>query len=126
MVSWGRSRIAGFHPGNEELAPSIIIPRNVGALNQHWLLAHELAHLVKHSGPKGLAQWRREEAQADRWAACALIPDARIHFHANASLDSLIASLSAHYEDLPYFDCPARCLAAKIAKIRLKILEVSA
>ena len=102
------------------------IPDTAGPLETAWLLAHELGHLALHLGY--ISPWTRDrqELQAFRWAACALIPESRIRHHGNASPDALLAALSAHYEDLPYIDCPARCLAAKIARIRLHVLEVSA
>lgn len=101
--------------------PAIIIPPERGLLG-FWLLAHELAHLVMHSGPKNHLTFRRDEERAHRWAACALIPESRINHHANASIDAMIAALSAHYEDIPIGLCRLRKLAASIAKYRLKSL----
>lgn len=102
----------------------IIIPQGYGLLARTWSLAHELGHLVLHAGPKGDLSHGRDEAQANRWGACALIPLARIHHHQNASEDAMIAALSAHHEDLPLYDCPARRLAGRIAKIRLNLLSI--
>lgn len=107
-----------------EGGPMILLPAGRPALERHWNLAHELGHLVQHSGPVPRSR-AKQEAQADRWAACALIPQARINAHMNASLDAFIGALSAHYGDVPLANCPERRLAAKIARIRLKALEVS-
>ena len=101
----------------------ILLPRQAGLLERCWLLAHELGHLHLHAGPRGPLLEGRDEAAADRWAARALIPQARVARHGNASLDAFIAALSAHYEDLPLFDCPARRLAAHIATIRLRAVQ---
>ena len=101
--------------------PAVIgIPETQGPLARMWALAHELGHLVQHAGAKGSMFWQKDEAQANRWAARALIPQARIRHHQNASPDAFIGALSAHYEDLPLRDCPQRSLAARIAIIRLK------
>lgn len=122
-VVWTRAGQAAFDPGDAERAPAIYVPRRAGPLEQAWLLAHELGHLVQHAGPRGELLWSKDETQADRWAALALIPAARIEAHGNASLDAFIAALSAHFEDLPYEDCPQRRLAAWIAEIRLRTIE---
>lgn len=111
-----------FVAGEGEEPPVILLPRRSGLLI-HWLLAHELGHLVHHSGPKGELFYSKDESVADRWAAKALIPRARIAMHHNASLDAFIGALSAHYEDLPLWDCPQRRLAALIATVRLRTLE---
>ena len=103
--------------------PVTVIPESFGLLEMIWCLAHELGHAVQHSGPKGELSYSKEETQASRWAACALIPEARIQAYGNASLDAFIGALSAHYEDLPLRDCPARRLAAHIAMIRLRAVE---
>ena len=103
--------------------PVILLPTGVGLLRLAWTLAHELGHLVQHSGPKGELMWGKNERQADEWAACALIPKARIRRHRNASLDAFIGALSAHYEDLPLESCPERELAARIARIRIQALH---
>jgi len=104
--------------------PVIVLPEVASPLERMWHLAHELGHAVQHSGPKGKRSHGKEEAQANRWAACALIPEARILLHQNACLDAFIGALSAHYEDLPLEDCPARRLAGEIAKHRIKALKV--
>lgn len=111
-----------FVAGEDEEPPVIIIPEHDG-LSSFWTLAHELGHLVQHVGPRGELLHDKDEAQADRWAARALIPRARVAHHRNASLDAFIGALSAHYEELPLEDCPARRLAARIAHIRLKAVE---
>jgi hypothetical protein len=119
-VSKGAFFAAGLRPG----APAVVvIPQDYGPLEQIWSLAHELGHLVQHTGPKGKMFHRKSESQANRWAAKALVPEARIMIHQNACTDAIIAALSVHYEDIPFINCPTRRLAAKIAKIRLKILE---
>ena len=103
----------------------IVIPEALGPLARTWSLAHELGHLVEHAGPKGEMFRRKNEAQANRWAARALIPEKRIRAYAKASIDAFIASLSANYEDIPFIDCPARSLAGEIARIRIKALEAA-
>lgn len=123
VVVWGRCSWASFFPGDAELAPAIFVPRAAHALARVWGLSHEIGHLVQHSGPRGELMWAKGEAQANRWAACALIPQERIRAHKNASLDAMVAALSAHFEDIPLEDCPARRLAAKIARIRLRALD---
>ena len=100
----------------------ILLPVNAGPLEMIWTLAHELGHALQHSGPKSTWSYSKGEAQASRWAACALIPYERIAEYQNASIDAMIAALSAHYEDLPLEDCPSRDLAARIARIRLDSL----
>jgi hypothetical protein len=105
--------------------PVILLPEGVGLLRQSWLLAHELGHLSQHSGPKGERSHGKEECQADCWAACALIPETRILAYHNACLDSMVAALSAHFEDLPLIDCPSRRLAGRIARVRLNCLAKS-
>lgn len=119
-VVWTRARCAAF----DASGPAIYIPKDTGPLKRAWNLAHELGHLVRHTGPKGRLLYSKGEAQADRWAVCALIPQSRINLHQNASPDAFIAALSAHFGDIPLEDCPERRLAARIARIRLKIMEV--
>jgi Zn-dependent peptidase ImmA (M78 family) len=102
--------------------PMILIPAGLSPLDRIWNLAHETGHLVQHTGPLPRSK-AKQEAQADRWAACALIPQARIRAHQNASEDAFIGALSAHYEEIPMEDCPARRLAAKIARVRLQALQ---
>ncbi len=102
------------------------LPEGAGPLESIWLLAHELGHLVLHLGYT--SPWTRDkkEKQAGKWAACALIPEARIQAHRNACLDAFVGALSAHFEELPLISCHPRRLAGKIARIRLKILEEKA
>jgi hypothetical protein len=102
--------------------PVIVLPSRAGPLETIWALAHELGHALRHSGPKGSLSYGKEEDQASRWAACALIPYDRIMSYRNASMDAMVAALSAHYEDLPLEDCPSRELAGKIAQHRLDAL----
>ena len=101
---------------------AIVVPEAAGPLERTWVLAHELGHALQHSGAKSTWSYSKGEAQASRWAACALIPLERIRLYGNASMDAMLAALSAHYEDLPLWDCPARQLAAKIARFRLDSL----
>lgn len=114
--------IALFVAGGVNEPPVILLPCNGGILG-HWLLAHELGHLVHHLGPRGELLYSKDEATANKWAVRALIPELRVKSHANASLDAFIGALSAHYEDIPLYDCPARRLAAKIATIRLRAVQ---
>lgn len=123
LVIMSRGRIPSFHPGDGERAPAIFIPEGAGHLERFWMLAHELGHLQHHVGPRAALLYSKGEHQASQWAAQALIPQARIRAYANASLDAFIGALSAHYEDLPLWDCPARRLAADIARIRLRAVE---
>lgn len=104
-------------------APVVFLPAGLGPLERCWSLAHELAHLLMHHGY--ISEWTHEqqEGRADRWAACAMIPETAVRRHRNASLDAFIGALSKHYEDLPMHDCLERRLAAKIASIRLRAVE---
>jgi hypothetical protein len=113
---------AAFIPGEGGGPSVILIPNQHGPLATVWSLAHEIGHLCQHSGQKGRLFWSKDEAQANRWAACALIPGARVRLYNNASIDAFIASLSANYEDIPPENCPARCLAHKIAQFRLQAM----
>ena len=114
---------SGYAPAQCGLPPIIYIPNQHGPLKTIWELAHEIGHLCKHSGFKNKLFWSKDEAQADRWAACALIPRARIDHHENASIDGFMAALSANYEPLPPHNCEVRDLAHQIAKIRIDALE---
>lgn len=105
----------------DEGGPAILVPSGLSTLERFWALAHELGHALRHSGPIPLLH-SRQEFQASHWAACALIPEARIRHHANASEDAFIAALSANYEDIPYKDCSTRRLAARIARYRLEAM----
>lgn len=101
----------------------ICLPAGLPPLEEHWQLAHELGHLTLHAGYTTPWAHGRQEAQADRWAARALIPQARVRAHANASVDAFVAALSAHYEEIPLEDCATRHLAGKIARVRLGLVE---
>jgi Zn-dependent peptidase ImmA (M78 family) len=103
--------------------PVIVLPLGVGSLRMAWLMAHELGHLVHHSGY--VSRWTRDrqESQATRWAARALIPESAVQRYRNASVDAFIGALSKHYEDIPFQDCPERDLAAHIARVRLGLLQ---
>jgi hypothetical protein len=124
---------AAYIPATLGAPPVIFVPSQHGPLATAWALAHELGHLCQHSGPPLLADGgdapgmrlvrSKSEHQADRWAACALIPEARIRHHLNASVDAFMAALSANYEDLPPADCPQRALAHRIAGHRLGALR---
>lgn len=124
VVVSGPVSTGAFFPGSDWELPVIAIPEDAPPLARIWTLAHELGHLVQHAGPKGELMWSKNEAQANRWAACALIPEARIQEHQNACLDAFVGALSAHYEDLPLTSCASRRLAGRIARIRLRTLEV--
>ncbi len=108
------------HPGYSV----ILIPQGLDNLDECWQLAHELGHLVLHPGGY-ISEWtyRKQEAQATRWAAQALIPEAAVRRHRNACQDAFIAALSAHFGDIPLRDCPQRRLAAEIAAVRLRVME---
>lgn len=124
VVVFGQVSNAFFIPPSAALPYGTIgIPESHGPLETVWALAHELGHAVLHAGKLGPLQRDKQEAQADRWAARALIPRARISHHQNASMDAFIGALSAHYEELPLEDCQARRLAARIAQIRLRAVE---
>lgn len=101
----------------------IVLPAEACPLEMIWNLAHELGHAVQHSGPKGERSYGKEEAQANLWAAQALIPESRVMDYRNASQDAFIGALSAHYEDIPLKACPLRELAAKIALHRLRAIK---
>ena len=103
--------------------PVIVLPLGVCPLRMSWLMAHELGHLMLHGGY--VSQWTRDrqESQATRWAARALIPEAAVQRYRNASVDAFIGALSKHYEDIPLHNCPQRELAGFIAKVRLNILR---
>lgn len=107
----------------ENSPPLLLIPEESGLLERMWFLAHELAHLQMHSGAPCATRAAKVEAQADRWAAEALIPEAAVRRYRNASVDAFIAALSAHYEGIPTSNCPARRLAGTIARIRLSLVE---
>lgn len=124
----GETRLAhaAFIVGEDGEPPVILVPAVGGLLARAWSLAHELGHLSQHEGPKGELTWSRDEAQANRWAACALIPASAVRRYANASEDAFIAALWRHYEEFPLEPCPARRLAGRIARMRLNaIKEVS-
>lgn len=123
VVAYGPVSTGAFFPGSDWELPVIAVPEDAPPLERIWTLAHELGHLVQHVGPKGELMWSKNEAQANRWAACALIPEARIQAHQNASLDAFVGALSAHYEDLPLMNCTQRRLAGRIARIRLKSID---
>ena len=125
VVLPGPIQTAVFFPGSDWELPVIAIPQDAGPLAKAWALAHELGHLVQHAGPKGELSWSKNEAQANRWAACALIPEARVQAYRNASIDAFVGALSANYEDIPLMNCQSRRLAGRIAKTRLKYLEVA-
>jgi len=116
---------AAYVPGILDAPPIILVPTQFGPLAMMWALAHELGHLRLHVGPGNKLIRSKNEQQANKWAACALIPDARIRLYQNASVDAFIAALSANYEDLPMSDSPSRALAHKIAQYRLNALSVN-
>lgn len=103
--------------------PVVLLPRDATPLERMWAMAHELGHAILHSGAKSEWSYTKGEAQANRWAASALIPNERIQTYLNACEDSMVAALSAHYEDIPLIDCSVRRLAGRIARIRLQTLS---
>ena len=123
LVIWYPGRVAAFLPETESEAAAIFVPQRGGNLSRCWVLAHELGHLVQHSGPRGEMLWGKDERQADRWAACAMIPEEAVVRYRNACVDSFIAALWAHYENFQFEDCPSRSLAGRIAGIRLACLN---
>jgi hypothetical protein len=125
-VIYGEGNIGkgAYFPAFEDYGiPAVLaVPNHSNHLAKVWSLAHELGHLVRHFGYTSPWTRAKQETQAERWAACALIPEARIREYRNASLDAFIGALSAHFEDLPLYDCPQRKLAGKIARIRLQTI----
>jgi Zn-dependent peptidase ImmA (M78 family) len=121
-VLLGRFPVAAYISAVLGAPPMIVVPSQRGPLSTIWLLAHELGHLRQHRGPGNKITRSKNEQQANKWAACALIPEARVQAYQNASADAFIAALSAHYGDLPLCDCPERALAHKIAQYRLKAI----
>lgn len=111
-----------FMPARDGERLFIGLPEGTSPLDGAWLLAHELGHLVQHTGPRGELLYDKDELAADRWAACALIPQAAVMRYRNACEDAFIGALSRHYEDIPPRDCESRRLAARIARIRLQAL----
>ena len=101
----------------------VILPFGAGPLRLAWLMAHELGHLLQHSGYIGPWAHDRQEHQAHRWAALALIPESAVQRYHNASLDAFVGALSKHYQDLPLRNCPERELAGMIARMRLSLVE---
>lgn len=125
LVIWHRGAVAAFHPETEDHAAAILVPTAAGPLWRVWMLAHELGHLAQHSGPRGQLLYTKDETAADRWAAKALIPEAAVRRYRNASLDAFVGALWKHYETFPLEDCPVRALAGRIARVRLRALEVA-
>lgn len=82
----------------------------------------EIADLAINTHTQPMARPRKPR-EDDPWKQRALIPEAAVRRHRNASLDAFMGALSRHYEDLPMHDCPQRRLAAKIASIRLRAVE---
>lgn len=123
LLAWAPISQGLYVAGKGDEPPVVIAPSGGSYLKRCWVLAHELGHLLQHAGPRGELLYDKDETAADRWAARALIPRARIEYHGNASMDAFIGALSAHYGDIPLWDCPDRRLAAKIAATRLKWME---
>jgi len=122
-VSWGRYKAPACLWDLD--GPLVIfVPAYTGTLARAWGLAHELGHLCLHHGPIHYMA-DKHEAEADTWAARALIPDDRVRHHANASVGTLMAALWRHYEEFPPADCPKRRLAGRIARTRLGCLEAT-
>ena len=123
VVMWGPCEVAGVVLVEPPGFSTVCLPEGLGPLAEIWQLAHELGHLRLHSGYTTPFAHDRQEAQASRWAARALIPASAIRRHQNASVDAFMAALSAHHEHLPLHDCPERRLAAEIALTRLGAVE---
>lgn len=103
--------------------PIVLLPEDAGPLEMIWSLAHELGHAIRHSGPKGSLSYGKEEAQASRWAACALIPYERITAYGNASEDAMVAALGTHYRKVCHTRiAPPAHWPAALARIRLESL----
>jgi len=120
LVTWADSGGEAIYiAGAGAEPPVIVLPKGVLLLQEAWTLAHELGHLHQHAGPRGELFYDKDEAAADRWAACALIPEARILAYKNASLDAFIGALSRHYGPLGDGNSESRGLAARIGRIRL-------
>ena len=100
----------------------IFVPNYSGNLARVWALSHELGHLTLHHGPIRHSH-SRHEAEADSWAVRALIPEARIQCHQNASVGSFMAALWRHYQEYGQADDGVRRLAARIAYTRLGCMQ---
>lgn len=98
---------------------SIFIPDYRGKLAKCWGISHELGHIVLGHGPVPHSN-PHHELDADKWAAQALIPEARIRAYRNATLSGFIKALLRHYAAE---DDAVRMLAARIAHARLAALE---
>lgn len=124
-VTFGRVSKGAYFPANPDYGEDavLVVPDHDEALPKTWSLAHEVGHLVLHLGYTSPWTRAKQETQAERWGACALIPQERIRAYKNASVDAFIAALSRHYQDVPAENSPIRRLAARIAKIRLQALN---
>lgn len=100
----------------------IFVPAYSGVLARAWGVAHELGHLCLHHGPIHYMA-DKHEAEADAWAAKALIPEARVRHYRNASVGSFIGALHRHYQEIPPENVGIRALAARIALTRLNLLR---
>lgn len=100
----------------------IIVPNYNGPLARSWAVAHELAHLLLGHGPLGAHLGSPQEVEADEWAACALIPNTRLHEYGSPCVGSLINALSRNFQEAPP-NGGIRKLAARIAYARLRTIE---
>lgn len=123
LITWADSGgEAVYIAGAGGEPPVIVLPTGQELLREAWELAHELGHLFQHAGPRGTLLYDKDERAADRWAACALIPETRVVAYKNASLDAFIGALSRHYGPIEERNSETRRLAARIATIRLAYL----
>lgn len=100
----------------------IIVPTYRGILARAWGVAHECGHLVLKHGPMPHRD-PRQEAEADAWAAMALIPEAMVARYNNASVAAFLAALHRNYEPIPRETCKLRNLAVRIASRRMELIE---
>lgn len=124
-VTFGRVSKGAYFPANPDYGEDavLVVPDHNEDLPKIWSLVHEVGHLVLHLGYTSPWTRAKQETQAERWGACALIPQERIRAHKNASVDAFIGALSLHYQDVPPENCAVRRLAARIARIRLQALH---
>jgi len=80
--------------------------------------------MVTHSGPPPTKElWETQEAEADRWASCALIPEAKIRMYNNPTLSGFMACIRKYYvQERSDWD-HLKMLAARISHARLRALR---
>lgn len=103
----------------------ICIPSQFGPLARLWALAHELGHIICHGDPPiDREQHRTQEAEADEWAACALIPGSVFEEGGTPTPHHLVYFLRKHYQAFTtQKDDRVRALAYRIAFTRMKAME---